>query len=101
MRWLLLVLTLLFIYLQYRLWFGEGSLAQQVELEHAVAEQKKVSEEAADRNEAIAREVEALKQGFEAVEERARSDLGMIRDGETFYMVIEPKTETPREGDEP
>jgi len=97
MRWLLAVLALLFALLQYRLWFGEGSLAQKVELERAVVEQQKASAEAAARNETIAHEVKALKQGLEAVEERARKDLGMIKDGETFYMVIENEAETASE----
>ena len=94
MRWLLVVLALLFVSLQYRLWFGEGSLAQKIELERAVVEQQRANAGAAARNAALAREVTALKQGLEAVEERARNDLGMIKDGETFYMVIEEEDET-------
>lgn len=89
MRWLLAVLTVLFLTLQYRLWVGEGSLAQKVELQRAVSEQQAINAEAEARNETIAREVRALNDGLEAIEERARNDLGLIKDGETFYMVIE------------
>ena len=89
MRWLLAILVIMFLSLHYRLWFGEGSLAQKIELERAVAEQEKVNATAAERNNIIAREVHALKNGLDAVEERARSDLGMTREGETFYMVVE------------
>lgn len=79
----------LLAFLQYRLWMGEGgrrsvsSLRQQVELqgrENAGLQQ---------RNDALAAEVEDLKSGEAAVEERARSELGMIRPGETFYRVVE------------
>lgn len=97
MRWLLAVLVLLFILLQCRLWFGEGSFAQKVELQRALEEKEHANAEAAARNDAIAREVQALKQGLEAVEERARNDLGMIKDGETFYMVIEKNQESSGE----
>lgn len=89
MRWILTVLILLFLALQYRLWFGEGSVAQKVELERAVQEQQAVIDQAQSRNDVIAREVDALKQGTDAVEERARNDLGMVKEGETFYMVID------------
>ena len=89
MRWLLAILIVLFLALQFQLWFGEGSIAQKVELERAVAEQKVINEKAKARNDEIAREVQGLKNGMEAIEERARNDLGMIKDGETFYIVVE------------
>lgn len=95
MRWLLAVLTVLFLTLQYRLWVGEGSLAQKVELQRAVSEQQAINAEAEARNETIAREVRALNDGLEAIEERARNDLGLIKDGETFYMVIEKEPKKP------
>ncbi|BAZ94435.1 septum formation initiator [Thiohalobacter thiocyanaticus] len=89
MRWLLLILGLIFLGLQYKLWVGEGSLAEVWHLKGAVAEQGAENEELRERNRALDAEVQDLKQGLEAVEERARSELGMIRDGETFYQVIE------------
>ena len=89
MRWLLAILIVLFLALQFRLWFGEGSVAQKVELERAVTEKKVINEKAKARNEQIRREVQGLKNGMKAIEERARNDLGMIKDGETFYIVVE------------
>ncbi|MGS2724060.1 cell division protein FtsB [Porticoccus sp. GXU_MW_L64] len=89
MRWLIAILVVFLVALQYRLWFGEGSVAQKVELEKAVKEQQAINQEAAARNQAIGEEVKALKNGMDAIEERARSDLGMIKDGETFYIVVE------------
>ena len=89
MRWLLAILIVLFLALQYRLWVGEDSYAHLTELERAIAVQQRINDQAKARNEEIAREVQALKNGTEAIEERARNDLGMIKEGETFYMVIE------------
>lgn len=90
MRWLLIILVVLFGLLQYRLWVGDGSLAEVWRLHNAVKEQRKENRELRDRNEALEAEVRDLKTGSEAIEERARSELGMIRDGETFYQVVEP-----------
>lgn len=75
--------------LQYRIWIGEGSLAQKVELQRAVEVRKLQIIQSEQRNDLVDREVKALKKGMDSVEERSRSDLGMIKEGETFYMVIE------------
>ena len=90
MRWLLLILTLVFLGLQFKLWVGEGSLAEVWHLKGAVEQQRAENAQLQERNRALDAEVKDLKQGLEAVEERARSELGMIREGETFYQVIEP-----------
>jgi len=93
MRWLLVIFILFFLFLQYRLWVGEGSLAQRQVLQHKVEVQKQKNEALNDRNKILANEVESLKEGLESVEERARTDLGMIKDGETFYMVVDKETD--------
>lgn len=90
MRWLLVILAVLLVVFQYRLWIGEGSLAQKVSLERQVARQRLENERHRERNRVLAVEVGDLKDGLDSVEERARGDLGMIKQGETFYMVIEP-----------
>lgn len=89
MRWLIVVLALLLLVLQYRFWIGEGSLAQHTELRRKVSEQQARNEQLSERNNIIAGEVQALKNGLDALEERARHDLGMIREGETFYLVVD------------
>lgn len=89
MRWLLIVLSLFLVFLQYRLWVGEGSLAQRQVLKHKVEIQQQENEELRERNRVLANEVSNLKEGLESVEERARTDLGMIKEGETFYMVVD------------
>jgi cell division protein FtsB len=95
MRWLVLTLMVLLGVLQYRLWVGEGSLAQLHTLKLQIGEQEVELERLRARNQALIAEVENLKTGLAAIEERARFDLGMIQDGELFLQVIE-KSEAER-----
>ena len=89
MKKLLVLLVLLLVYLQYRLWIGDGSLQEVWRLHKDVEKQQQQNAELRVRNEALAAEVLDLQQGQDAIEERAREDLGMIRKGETFYQVVE------------
>jgi len=91
MRIVIGILFVLLVLLQYRLWVGEGSLAEAHNLKKEIATQQQALERLRQRNRALAAEVRDLKQGLDAVEERARSELGMIQKGETFYQVIEPE----------
>ncbi|MGY0561462.1 cell division protein FtsB [Luteimonas sp. A277] len=86
-----LVLALLLGWLQYRLWFGIGGAGDVAQLEAQVAQQAHQNDGLRERNAALAAEVADLKSptGEAAVEERARSELGMIRPGETFYRVVD------------
>ena len=89
MRWLALGLFLLLLLLQYRLWLAEGSLAELHRLNAEVVQQQALNETLRVRNERLEEEVLELQQGLETVEERARRDLGMIREGEVYYQVVE------------
>ena len=89
MRWLLGILILLLLWLQYRLWVGEGSLAEVVSLQQEIERQRTELGRLEARNRALQAEVADLKDGLDALEERARSELGMIKQGEVFYQVIE------------
>ncbi|TVZ39808.1 cell division protein FtsB [Alteromonadaceae bacterium 2753L.S.0a.02] len=91
MKWLVAVLLVLLAVFQYRLWIGEGSIADVVRLQREIARQQAENERLRERNKLLAAEVEALKNGYDAVEERARSEMGMIKEGETFYMIVEDK----------
>lgn len=82
------LLTILAI-LQYDLWFGEGSLASAWQLEHAIEQQQQENTRLLARNGALGAEVQDLKGGLAAIEERARSELGMAKDNETFIQVID------------
>jgi len=93
MRWLgaiVLVLALLLAWLQYRLWVGHGGAREVQDLAEQVRQQRRDNGGLKQRNAEVAAEVEDLKSGEAAVEERARSELGMIKPGETFYRVVEP-----------
>ena len=92
MRWLLALLIFFFCGLQYRLWFGEGSWANIVSLEKDLAEQKVVTQTLEERNAILEQEVYSLKNGDDAIEERARAELGMIKEGETFYLLVDKES---------
>lgn len=85
--WLFLILLLLLGGLQYRLWVGNGSLAQAAELQKQITEQHAENERLLERNRVLYAEVLELKKGMETVEERARHELGMVKEGETLYQL--------------
>lgn len=82
------LLIVLLVLLQYRLWIGNGSVTDVHHLEQAKQEQMLENRLLQERNQALAAEVYDLKHGYDAIEERARSEMGMIRNDETFYHVI-------------
>ncbi len=88
MRFLLAILLLILILLQLKMWFGEGGFSDVRRLEQRVEEQTKENEALAQRNRELRAEVEDLRQGLGAVEERARSELGLIKENEEFYQVV-------------
>lgn len=88
---MLLVLALILAALQVRLWVGEGSLGEITVLRREIREQQLELERLRERNRALQAEVEDLKRGLEAIEERARSEMGMIKEGEVFYQIVEPE----------
>jgi len=91
-KWIALVLFLLLVALQGRLWVGDGSLAEVNQLSKAIDAQRQENKVIRERNLSLEAEVKDLKQGLGAVEERARSELGMIKKkNETFYQIVEEK----------
>lgn len=93
-RALLLILLIMIIGLQYRLWFGEANLRQVWSLEEQIEQQQIENESLIERNQRLEAEVRDLKKGMAALEERARSEMGMVQDGETFFQLIEPEQES-------
>jgi cell division protein FtsB len=89
MKWIATILFGLLLILQYTLWFGNGGLLRLWQLNAVVERQKLENKQLLERNRALEAEVIDLKQGMEAIEERARSDLGMIKKGETFFQIVE------------
>src|SRR5580698_1063893 len=90
MKWLASALLVSLVLLQYRLWLSSDGVSEVVRLRAAVETQRGVNNQLSDRNRQLAAEVRDLKQGYSALEERARSDLGMIGANETFFQVLPP-----------
>jgi cell division protein FtsB len=88
MKWLAAALAVVVILLQYRIWVSDNGVRQVDRLKRAVAAQQAEDAQLAERNAQLAAEVRDLKTGMAALEERARSDLGMIARNETFYQVV-------------
>lgn len=95
MRWLLPVLACLVLLLQYRLWFAEGSLAERQRLQRQVQAAERENARLRARNETLAREVLDLQAGKAVVEQRAREELNLVRDGEVFYQFVEEGAKQP------
>ena len=87
-RWLLVLLAIAGLGLQAELWFSDDGYRKTLKLREAVASQRDINESLRNRNAALDAEVINLKQGRDAAEERARTDLGMIGKAETFYQVV-------------
>jgi len=97
MRLLLLCLIILTALIQYPLWWGKGGWLHVRELEEEIVAQQDVNQALMARNAALAAEVQDLRSGTQAVEERARAEMGMIREGEVFVQMLAPdETEPPR-----
>jgi cell division protein FtsB len=90
LRWVALILLVILIVLQVHLWTGPGGMREVWRLEQRVSEQKLENAKLKARNDTLSAEVEDLKHGDEAIEERARAELGLLKPGETFYQVVEP-----------
>lgn len=93
MKWFAAVLGLALVLLQYRLWLSEDGVRGVMQMQAAVAAQREQNSTLAERNLQLAAEVRDLKQGYAALEERARSDLGMIGAGESFFQVVPGKAQ--------
>jgi cell division protein FtsB len=88
MRWLKPLLIALIVLLQYPLWFGEGGLLKLWGLGSELAQQQELNEKLRVRNETLSAEVRDLKEARDAIEERARGELGMIRSDEVYVRVV-------------
>lgn len=94
MRWLTPTLITLIVALQWPLWLGKGSWFRVWQLDKQLQEQRVVNQQLIARNAALDAEVRDLKQGTDAIEERARNELGMIRNGEVFFQLLAPASAT-------
>jgi cell division protein FtsB len=97
----MIFLVAVLVLLQIRLWFGEGSISNKTALDKQWESQRQINEEHKLRNRLIAQEVESFKTNLDSLEEKARKDLGMIKDGEVFYLVIDKKKQPATDRAEP
>ncbi|WDE06389.1 cell division protein FtsB [Thalassomonas viridans] len=97
MRVITVVLLAFLLLLQYRLWFGKNSVPDYLALEEEVVRQKLDNEKLKQRNKLLYADTDDLKSGVEAIEERARNELGMIKTGETFFRIIPKDKNTTQE----
>ena len=88
MRIITIVLVIFLGLLQYRLWFGKNSVPDYIALQEELMRQKADNEKLKQRNKLLYADTDDLKSGVEAIEERARNELGMIKEGETFFRII-------------
>ncbi len=96
MNYIIAFLLFLLVILQYDLWVGKGSIHEVRQLETAIQQQVKENFGLKERNDTLQAEVIDLKYGLEAIEERARTELGMIREDEVFFHIIETKNEVKK-----
>ncbi len=88
MKWLTAILIVLLALLQYRLWFGKNSIPDYVKMKQEVSEQRESNANLEQRNSLLKADINDLKIGLDAIEERARNELGLIKQGETFYRIL-------------
>ena len=102
MKLIVAILFVLLIWLQYKLWLGDGGIPEVLELEQEIETVQAEVNTLQERNKALNAEVMDLKKGIEAIEERARSEMGMIKKDEIYYQVIDSQSgvsieDSPRE----
>lgn len=96
MRIVTLILFVLLVLLQFKLWFGDGGYTEVKHLEERVEQQKQTNSELLQRNAELQAEVIDLREKLDAVEERARKELGLIKPAEEFYQVVPPPPKDQR-----
>ena len=94
MKIIAFVLLVLLIWLQYKIWLQDGGIPEVIQLQQEVEEVKTEVQQLQERNSSLDAEVKDLKKGLDAIEERARSEMGMIKEGEVYYQVIEPENKS-------
>ena len=91
MKIIIIFLLTLLIWLQYKVWLQDGGIPEVLQLEHEIEVVRVEVKTLKERNASLNAEVKDLKKGLDAIEERARSEMGMLKEGEVYYQVIQPK----------
>ena len=88
-RFFIIILIVFFLMIQFDIWFKDDGFYRVKELEQMIGSQVEENKRLKLRNEQLEREIEELKSGTESIEEKARTDLGIIKEGEEFYLIVE------------
>ena len=88
-RFIIVILVVLFLMIQFDIWVKDDGLIRVKELQLMIDSQSEENQRLKLRNKQLEREIEELKSGTESIEEKARTDLGMIKEGEEFYLIVE------------
>ena len=91
MKILIGALIIMFFVLQYELWYSSGGILDVLHLKRKIVHQASITQNVTEKNDQIEKEIQYLKSNPAAVEERAREELGMVKQGETFYQVVHEK----------
>lgn len=97
MKLIVAILLVLLVWLQYKLWLGDGGIPEVLQLEQEIESVEAEVNSLQERNKALNAEVMDLKKGIEAIEERARSEMGMIKKDEIYYQVIDDVSDSSAE----
>ena len=100
MKFITLLLVLLLLIIQINIWLNRDGYSSIVEIKELIQNQQKENDEMLSRNCQLKEEIKDLKDGFSAIEEKAREDIGMIKEGEEFYLITEPKPDMEAKTDD-
>ena len=100
MKFITLLLVLLLLIIQINIWLNKDGYSSIVEIKELIQNQQKENDEMVSRNSQLKEEIKDLKNGFSAIEEKAREDIGMIKEGEEFYLITEPKSDLEAKTDD-
>ena len=100
MKFITLLLVLLLLIIQINIWLNKDGYSSIVEIKELIQNQQKENDEMVSRNSQLKEEIKDLKNGFSAIEEKAREDIGMIKEGEEFYLITEPRPDLEAKTDD-
>lgn len=100
MKFIALLLVLLLVMMQVNIWLTKDGYSRVAEIKELIQDQQKENNEMVSRNSQLREEIKDLKDGYSAIEEKAREDLGMIKEGEEFYLLTEPRPDLEAKTDD-
>ena len=100
MKFIALLLVLFLVMMQVNIWLTKDGYSRVAEIKELVQDQQKENNEMVSRNSQLKEEIKDLKDGYSAIEEKAREDIGMIKEGEEFYLLTEPRPDLEAKTDD-